>query len=326
MKPLHHIFRLSISLLLTTLMACSLIACSGGPAEKTESESFTSPAKHLDQGIYHYNINDYANAIDQFEKALLQYRSIDNQRGIANSCLNLAKTFMAINNNQIAAEYLARADTVIEQASLTELSEHLSLLKSSLAINNALYEQAIQELEPVLTSKNTEIRLAALKNRTSIAFLQDDKEKLQWLEKYRTLQNSNPDNTSSHAARILRFEAEAADDPDKRTELLARSLSISQSLASRTAIAATLTQWADFDLEEKRLKEAEDKFLRALFIRHQLGDVKNSLAILKRLQSVYDETDPEKAAKAGGWIEKFENNDLSGWDRLSIDLDNYPKY
>jgi tetratricopeptide (TPR) repeat protein len=178
-KSRHSIFRFIISLLVVTPIVCTLTACSGGPAEIAESDSFASPAKHLDQGIYHYSNNDYANAIDQFEKALLQYRSIDNQRGIANSCLNLAKTFMAINNNQIAAEYLARADAVIEQASLNELNEHLSLLKSSLAINNVLYEQAIQELEPVLISKNTEIRLAALKNRTTIAFLQDDQEKLQ---------------------------------------------------------------------------------------------------------------------------------------------------
>jgi len=319
MKPHHYFFRFIL-----TLLAVTLISCSGGPEEKPISDSITSPANLLDQGVYHYSINDYPEAIELFEKALLQYRSIDNQEGIANSCLNLAKTFMAINNNQIAAEYLVRADAIIEQVSLDELSEHLSLLKSSLAINNSLYDQALQELELVLTSNNTQIRLAALKNRTTIAFLQNETDRLQWLKKYKTLQSSHPDNTSSHAARILRFEAEASNDAGIKTELLSQSLTISQNLATRTAIAATLTQWANFDIEEKRFKEAEEKYLRALFIRHQLGDVKSSLLILKQLQVIYNETDQEKAKLTNDWINKLENNELSDWDLLFPAFDKFP--
>lgn len=319
MKPHHYIFSLIISL--STAM---LISCSGGPEEKPESDSFTSPARLLDQGIYDYNINNYPAAINNFEKALLQYRSIDNQKGIANSCLNLAKTFMAINNNQIAAEYLVKADYVIEQASLKELDEHLSLLKSSLAINNGLYDQALQELSAVLESSNTQIKLAALKNRTTVAFIQNDSDKQQWLEKYKTLQSNHPDDTESHAARILRFQAEASDDADKVTELLTQSLAISQNLAARTAIAATLTQWANFDRQEKRFDKAEDKYLRALLIRHQLGDVKNSLSIIRQLQIIYTETNKEKARLADTWISKLSNNELGDWEQLYRDFDSYP--
>jgi len=318
MKMHRYIFCLFISLL--TMM---LIACASGPEEEPESDSFTSPARLLDQGIYNYNINNYPTAIKQFEKALLQYRSIDNQAGIARSCLNLAKTFMAINKNQIAAEYLAKADHIIEQASLNELDEHLALLKSSLAINNSSDDQALQELDKVLESKNTQIRLAALKNRTSIAFLQNDSDRSQWLEKYKALQNKHPDN-QSHAARILRFEAEASDDADKTKALLAQSLAMSQELANRTAIAATLTQWAKFDLEKKRFTQAEDKCLRALFIRHQLGDVKNSMVILMQLQVIYTETDHEKAKLTDDWINKLESNDLTSWGLLYSEFDTYP--
>ena len=320
MKLHHYIFRLAIPLLATML-----VACSSGPEEKPVSESFSSPASLLDQGIYDYDNNNYADAINKFEKALLQYRSIDNQLGIANSCLNLATAYMAINNNHIAAQYLIRADTIIRQSSLDGLNEHLSLLKSSLAINDGIYDHAVQELDEVLDSKKTMIKLAALKNRTTIAFLRSDNDRLQWLEKYKVLQEQNPGN-QSHSARILRFEAEASDDKEERVSLLAKSLAISQALANRTAIAATLTQWADFDLEEKRLIDAEDKYLRALFIRHQLGDVQNSQTILKQLQLIYRGTDPEKASQVSSLIEKFENNDLSHWDDLILDLDNYPKY
>ena len=316
----HYIFRLAISLL-----AAMLIACSGGPAEKPVSESFNSPASLLDQGINNYNNNNYADAINKFEKALLQYRSIDNQPGIANSCLNLAKTFMAVHNNQRAAEYLTMAERIIAQASLKELEEHLVLLQSSLAINNGLYEQALQELEPVLISSNTQIHLAALKNRTTIAFRNNDSDKSQWLEKYKTAQGSQQQATSSHAARILRFEADASDDADKRRVLLSQSLAISQDLANRTAIAATLTQWADFDKEEKRFNDAEDKYLRALFIRHQLGDVRNSLFILQQLHSIYTATDNDKKILTKNWLDKLSGNDLSDWEILFSDFDTYPQ-
>ena len=317
----HYIFRLLVS-----LSATMLIACSSGPAEKPVAESFSSPARLLDQGIYNYNNNNYADAIDKFEKALLQYRSIDNQPGIANSCLNLATAYMAINNNHIAAQYLVRADSIIKQSSLDGLNEHLSLLKSSLAINEGLYHHAVQELDEVLDSDDTTIKLAALKNRTTIAFLRSDNDRIQWLEKYRVLQEQDPGNHLSHSARILRFEADASDDKEQRVSLLANSLAISQALANRTAIAATLTQWASLDRDENRFQDAEDKYLRALFIRHQLGDVKSSLSILEQLLLVYTETDDEKAVPTGDWINRLENNNLSSWDALILDLDNYPKY
>lgn len=314
-----HILRYGI-----LLLASMLVGCSGGPDEKPVSDSISSPAKLLDNGIYHYSINNYPKAISQFEKALLQYRSIDNQAGIANSCLNLAKTYMAINNNQLAAEYLVKADVIIENASLDDMSEHLSLLKSSLAINNALYDQALLELDQVLTSKNAQIKLAALKNRNVIAFAKNDTDKKQWLEKYKSLQTSHPENTQSHAARILRFEAETTVDTEKQVELLTRSLSISQNLATRTAIAATLAQWAEVNIEMQQYDQAEDKYLRALFIRHQLSDVKNSLLILKQLQIVYAKTDKEKAALASGWASKLSNHELSDWDQLFSDFETFP--
>ena len=317
----HHYF----SSIIFSLLIMMLSACSGGPAEKPLSDSLTSPAKLLDQGIYHYNNNNYPKAIHEFEKALLQYRSIDNQPGIANSCMNLAKTYMAINNNQTAAEYLDRANSVITQAQLTQLDEHLHLLNSSLTIKNKRYDNAMQELNPVLNSKNTTIKLAALKNRTSIAFIKNDTDKQQWLEKYRTLQSSTPENTSSHLARILRFEAELTDDKNMKAALLTQSLSISQSHAARTAIAATLTQWTDIDIENRRYSEAEDKSLRALFIRHQLGDVKNSLIILKLLQDIYTATGDEKEKLTSNWIDKLSNHELSDWEFLFSDFETYPR-
>jgi len=46
-------------------------------------------------------------------------------------------------------------------------------------------------------------------------------------------------------------------------------------------------QWAELDIAAENLTDAEDKCLRAPFIRHQLGDAKNTLLILEKLQTIY---------------------------------------
>jgi len=319
-KPHSYILKLVLLLAITTLYACT----TGAPVEKTTADSFASPADHLNKGIHQYNNNNYPAAINHFEKALLQYRSIDNQTGITQSCMNLAKSYMAINNNQTAAAYLAKANQIVKQASLDELNEHLQLLNSSLAIKQALYEQALQELQPVLSSSNTDIQLAALKNRNVIAFNSNKKDKQQWLDKYKKLQQNNPLNTDSHLARILRFESELATNGETKTALLTQALTISQNLADRTAIAATLTQWTQFDIDTQQYDKAEDKALRALFIRHQLGDVKNTLAILQMLKEIYALTNNSKHGQAIRWIDKITSNDLADWGLLFPDFDTYP--
>lgn len=306
-----------------------LSACSNGPADKPLPNAITAPAYLLDRGIQHYSNNEYAEAIYSFEKALLQYRSIDDQAGIANSCLNLASSYMAINNDQTAAEYLAKANTVIRQAALTQLDEHLHLLNSSLALKKDLPDRAEQELAPVLNSTNTSIRLAALKNQTTVAFLNNAADKQQWLDRYRTLQQEHPVDSSSHRARILRFEAELKTSENSNSEispqvLLSEALSITVEKADKPAIAATLTQWAQLDLTLGHPDEAEDKYLRALFIRHQLGDVKNSLRILEKLQGIYALTDNSKQKKANYWIRKISQHDVADWPQLFTDFDPYP--
>lgn len=322
----HNIYNpLSLWLCLTLISLTGISACSSGPAEKPLAKSITSPALLLDQGVQQYNNNDYQRAISYFEKSLLQYRSIDNQTGITQCSLNLAKSLMAINNDQLAAEYLIKADAIIKKEKLDGLSEHLQLLKSSLAIRETSYEAALQELEPVLNSTNPTTQLAALKNRTKIAFIKNDNNKQLWLDKYKTQQLKTPEATKSHQARILRFEAKQARDTDTQTALLKQSLSISRELANRPAIAATLAQWAAVNMQAENFIDAEEQLLRALFIRHQLGDVKNSLLLLQQLNALYLTTDNKKQATTQSWINKLSNHQPGDWKILFSDFETYPK-
>ena len=316
----HHIFKIILLVCFSTASSCS-----SGPAEKPLPKSISSPTYLLDQGIQQYNNNDYAKAISIFDKALFQYRSIDNQEGIAKSCLNLAKAYMAINNNETATKYLTKAETIINQAALDNLKEHLSLLKSSLAISQGAYGDATEELAIVLKSTDTATRLAALKNRTNIAFLDKAKDKEEWLSQYKSLQKTNTNQTNSHLARIYRFDAELSSDETRQTKLLTQSLELSRKRADRPAIAATLTQWAALDSSNERLENAEDKYIRALFIRHQMGDVKNSLIILNQLNGIYLKTNNSKQARTEKLINELSNNNMRQWNTLFSNYDNYPK-
>ena len=299
------------------------MSCSGGGTEKPLPDSITSPAYYLDQGFQHYSQNNYAQAIDNFNRALTGYRSIDNLVGITQSCLNLANSYMAINNNEVASEYLDKANLLVTDQTDIEIRDHLHLLNSTLAIKNKLHERALSELSTVLNSPDNHTKLAALKNRTIIAFMEDASDRSNWLKEYEELQKITPDS-QAHLAHIYRLQATLNSDIERRDQLLEKSLGISRTLANRPAIAATLTQWAD-TLAQTKTDDAEDKYLRALFIRHQLGDVTNTLEILKKLDKVYQQTGDDKQQNTSKWIDALSQHPISNWSILLVDFDDYPK-
>jgi len=142
--------------------------------------------------------------------------------------------------------------------------------------------------------------------------LKNDDDKKQWLGRYRTLQQDHTEVSASHQTRILCFEAELSNKENRKADLFSASLAISRKLADRPATETTLMQWAELDIAAENLTDAEDKCLHALFIRHQLGDAKNTLLILEKLQKVAD------------WIAKLSANDLANWQQLFTDFDTYP--
>jgi len=124
---------------------------------------------------------------------------------------------------------LSADDWVKTRIKVAYLHEDTALLSAVNGLVNtlvpALYHQHDKKPEKQLLAEKAldllaeidpDIKLAALKNRTSIAFLRNDDNKTRWLQQYKTQQNSVPKNTASHLARILRFEAELTDDENKK--------------------------------------------------------------------------------------------------------------
>lgn len=307
-----------IAVLLTVLHGCS-----SGPVEDTPPQPISAAEELLHQGIQQYRDNDFAAANKSFQRALIQYRSFDQREGVATSLMNLARVNMAVNHNMDAERYLADATSIIESDAIHTLEQHLDLLRSTLALKQGHLDQASTLLDKVLDTKDPALRLAALKNRTTLAFTSNSTDKARWLERYR--QASNQDMArDSHAARILRFDAELASTIAEKRALLNRSLDISRSNADRLAIAAALTQWGNAESEEAEHMEAEDKYLRALFIRHRLGDVESCIILLNALDQQYRVTGNSRQEKTQQWIRRLDEGDLSHWQQLYEDFESFP--
>ena len=81
--------------LLIISIAVLLAACVSGPKTETKTESLQN-AEHLQSlGVSKFKDASYQQAQAYFDKALQQYRLIDDQRGIITSCINLARTLRA---------------------------------------------------------------------------------------------------------------------------------------------------------------------------------------------------------------------------------------
>jgi Tfp pilus assembly protein PilF len=311
-----------------------LSACASGPAEQPRPELVTTPESLLQRGIKHFRDNDLVEANRNFQQALQLYRSIDDPDGIMRSCLNLAKLNTAVNNDERAAIYLDRAAQTARTNTLPGYDQHIAILRSTLLIRQGETATAADMLADALQSADSTTRLAALKNRTVIAFTDNDTDRTQWLQRYRT-ENTAAGNRPSHRARILRFDAELAEDLDDQDSLLKQALAVSRQETDSLAIAATLTQWGDIimggdiALASDDLKAAEDRYLRALFIRHQFGDRTNTSRLLEKLQLVYTRQAPDGDAtrrldRTRYWLDRIGQNQLADWPQLMADFDYFP--
>lgn len=226
-----------------------------------------------------------------------------------------------MNHATVRDFYLNNAETLIKHYSLTSLHSHLAIQKSTSLINGNKFIPAKTQLKPYLNSQTSAIKLAALQNRTRIAFLENNEDKTYWLQQYNT---AITDKNSDHAARALRFTA-ALSAQEKQTEkTLNQALNIYRKHGNQAGIAATLTQWAAFDIKRKQYVEAENGLRRALFIRQHLNDSKHALSLLKQLAKVYQFNHKPMLNITTRWIVILESKAYFSWTVFIADFDRYP--
>jgi len=314
---LRAIFALSLSAL--------LFACASSEQRQPRPELIEQADKTISSGVFSYNQADYVRAEELFTKALYLYRGIDNPEGIASSCINLARTTLSRGDTEAARQWIDSAKRVIETGGTDRLNNHVIIVSSSIAIETGEYDAAKSLLAPLLDEADKTIdlptRLAALQNRTRIAFAENS-EAAMWTERYAKLITLDE---TLHQARLARFRAALASDDAGSDAQFSTALAIYRSQAHRPGIAATLSEWAQRDIGHQRYDSAKNKLGRALFIRAQLMDRVNCREILVELQRVYSDTNSaDRLAATRNWIEQLDAAGFDQWQQLTEAYSGYP--
>jgi tetratricopeptide (TPR) repeat protein len=305
-----------ILVFITTLV----VACASAP-EKAPPELLSEASTQLDNGVTQYNQASFAKAEKLFEQAMYLYRSIDNPRGTASSYINLAKTALSQNHISATNNWLQKAQAIVTSEHLADLQNHITIIRSSIAIETNDLSLAKTLLTSLLETRNVinaDTRLAAVQNRTRIAFAENN-DAAAWTERYAKLvTNDNP-----HAeARLARFRAILSADSTEQDQYYQRALDINRKLAWRPGLATTLSEWAEHNIKAHNYTGAENKLERALLIRLDLRDNHGTSAVLTQLNMVYGELgQTTKQQRATYWSPRLTEDKFYDWDKVLKDFE-----
>ncbi len=288
----------SITLILASIAACGSVPKQPPATVKNSSASMTN-------AMLAYNDNRYAEARTFFGRALMEYRSVDDVAGQGNALVDLADSALQQGDVPAAREYLAEAQTLVDQHQLAALAPRLALLAAYADLQSGDAQSAATRLDALLADTGTaaDIHSAALFARTQAAFDQKAADSAQWLAKLNAAAGADKDPLA--AARLARLQALAATDPAKAAALYGSALSQYQAAYYRPGIAATHEEWADLLLSQKDWAGARGHLRRALSVRLWMYDSSRSMRVLDKLATADKALGDDAAVKQDGDLSQY---------------------
>lgn len=287
-------------LLLPTLSAALLAACGSKPvlppATVSNSQNFMAT------GMAAYQDNRYTEARSYFGRALMEYRSVDDQEHEADALLDLADASLQQGDVKMGREEIAQARTVLASRPVPELPARLALLEAYADLLDKDPAGAIAVLDALQSDAGAapEVKRAALIARAQAAFDAKAGDAAQWLAKLGSPQGD------LEQARIGRLQALA--DTSKAPALYADALKRYQAAYYRPGIAATHEEWGTLLLSQQDWKGARDHLQRALDVRLWMDDGLRSARIFDQLQQVDSALgDAASAAQDAKWSDYLKN-------------------
>lgn len=287
-------------LLLPTLSAALLAACGSKPvlppATVSNSQNFMAT------GMAAYQDNRYTEARSYFGRALMEYRSVDDQEHEADALLDLADASLQQGDVKMGREEIAQARTVLASRPVPELPARLALLEAYADLLDKDPAGAIAVLDALQADSGAtpEVKRAALIARAQAAFDAKAGDAAQWLAKLGSPQGD------LEQARIGRLQALA--DTSKAPALYADALKRYQAAYYRPGIAATHEEWGTLLLSQQDWKGARDHLQRALDVRLWMDDGLRSARIFDQLQQVDSALgDAASAAQDAKWSDYLKN-------------------
>lgn len=315
---------------LLLIIAVFLGGCSS--VSDTRPEVLRTSERYLQQGVEAYGNSDYVSATDFFTKALAQYRSIDDLHGILLSRINLAETAIAAGSYRAVAHQLKAAARTVSVLGGSKYQPRLDLLWAQSYWHEKKKEQALAALAHLLPEFDSDdipqqrlnaLGLSAVMLRTDIAFAEIDKDAKsakQWLHRLKLAYDRTDDTTALHRARLLRFEAQWSQhsgDQNGAEKQFSEALAVYRKEAARPAIAATLGESASVAMQQQQWSLAEERLLRALYIRVWILDRIGSADTLEQLSRVYQaEDNAEAAQEALDWSQHIREGKAIDWRDL----------
>ncbi|MCU7835215.1 MAG: hypothetical protein KZQ83_08145 [gamma proteobacterium symbiont of Taylorina sp.] len=314
--------------LMMSLLSCAMTS---DTEESQQPERIRDAENLLVRGVADYSQSDYLQAGIFFTRALHLYRSIDNPQGIVLSCINLAKTSLVTGDILRAEAFVDKAKSILHSSLLLQrehLINYLAIVDSSIKIEKMEYHAAKEILQPLLDtaySKQSEINIAAVQNRLRIAIEEQASDAFVWMQSYSDLLQLSESPRLNQNARLLRFKAALNDNVEEQNQNYNMALNLYRQAAHRMGIAATLEEWAQQQYENQYYHAAANKLRRALFIRIELKDRRNSQAILVILQKIYRQSgNRAKEKQSVLWLEQLSSVEFAQWNNLLGDYNNYP--
>ena len=274
-----------------------LTACGGNvvtkPAVLQDAESFTNG------GLEAFADANWNNAQLLFTRALSLYQGIDDQQGILYSHINLAEVALSRRKYSTVERHLDVAADIAKKASLQQYQGRISLLYALNALQQkktALAESKLQPLLPEFDGDNPvtipdTIQIAAIANRTKIAFVQKQGEQL-WTLRYANALKLSAVNNPDLEARLLRFQSSLMlqqGNYEKAEAKLQQALSNYKTSLTRSGIAVTLSELGTLYMTQERWQDAFDYLNRSISVFRYLGDLERVIQITEKLAIVEEE-------------------------------------
>jgi tetratricopeptide (TPR) repeat protein len=288
--------RLVLSMLATALLA----ACGSKPvlppATVSNSQNFMAT------GMAAYNDNRYTEARSYFGRALMEYRSVDDQEHEADALMDLADASLQQGDVKIGREEIAQARAVLASHPVPGMPARLALLEAYADLLDQDPAGAITVLDALLNDAGAapEVQRAALIARAQAAFDAKATDAPQWLAKLGAPQGD------LEQARIERLQA--LGDAGKAPGFYADALKRYQAAYYRPGIAATHEDWGALLMSQQDWKGARDHLQRGLDIRLWMDDALHSARTFDLLQQVDTALgDTATAAEDAKWSDYLKN-------------------
>lgn len=244
------------------------------PATVSNSQTFMAT------GMAAYNDNRYTEARSYFGRALMEYRSVDDQEHEADAFMDLADASLQQGDVKMGREEIAQARAVLASHPVPGLPARLTLLEAYADLLDKDPASAITVLDTLLADAGAaaEVKRAGLFARTQAALDAKAADAPQWLAKLGAPQGE------LEQARMDRLQALA--DTGKAPALYADALSHYQAAYHRPGIAATHEEWGALLVSQQDWKGARDHLQRGLDVRLWMDDALHSARIFDELQQV----------------------------------------